>query len=525
MNKIIIKVKSFFQTHSWAPYLLFFVVIFSLYGRSIFFDYSYLDDQSLILNHADILERANFEEIFLNDVFFGVGKAYYRPLLTWSFVLDWHLGGGSIHFFHFSNLLYHFLATALLFYLLNISAVKRRVSLFLTLVFAIHPALVQAVVWVPGRNDSLAAIFIFSALIFFDRFLNFEKIRYLFLLSISFLAALLTKESAILLPPLALLWAFVFRKERLNSFNLIVSSSAVITTALIWYLLRRLVVYSQSLLEIWHSFLSSLFSPAVFLGKIFFPFNLSAYTVLVDINWLYAYLAIAFLIFSFFIFRPRKPWISFFGLFWFWWFLLFASLRPDGLEKMNIMEHRLYIPMFGFFIFVSNWRWPSFMLKRKRMIEVMAVLVLLFLAVLSFRYSNNFRDRMIFWQSVVNSSPHSALAYRNLGVIYYSEEKFDEAEAYFYKSLEISPDEPMANNNLAAIYMYLGNLEKAESFLEKELAINPYYDVAFYNLGMIYYRRQDYAKAEFYWQKTLEINPRYIQAAYYLNELYAEAKE
>jgi len=114
------KIKYIFYQRPWLAYLLIILAAVIVYGQTIFFDYSYLDDQQLIIDHADILTRANPGEIFFNDVFFSSSKYYYRPLLTWSFVLDWHWGGGMVFAFHFSNIIFHALAACLLLYLLRL---------------------------------------------------------------------------------------------------------------------------------------------------------------------------------------------------------------------------------------------------------------------------------------------------------------------------------------------------------------------------------------------------------------------
>ena len=354
------KIKYFFHRYSWAPYLLFFVLIFAVYGRVIAYDYSYLDDQQLILEHADILERANAEEIFFNDVFFSPANSfYYRPILTWSFVLDWHLSGGNIHFFHFSNLIYHFIAVCLLFYLLMLSEINKEKALFLALLFALHPVVSQAVAWVPGRNDSLAAIFIFSSFIFFSRFLKFQKIRDLVFLGITFLFALLTKESAVLAAPFALFWSFIFSREYVNKTKIFVAAAVTITSGLLWYLARSLVILPQALGDVLSSLFDNITSPLVFFSKIFYPFNLSVYSVIADVNFIYGIIAIFILVFLLIISRPRTIWPSVFGFFWFWCFLMFSSVRPDGIDAQNFMEHRIYVGMFGILIILAQIQIPK----------------------------------------------------------------------------------------------------------------------------------------------------------------------
>lgn len=526
MLKTFKKIKYFFHSYSWAPYLLFFVLIFAIYGRTISYDYSYLDDQQLILQHADILDRANAEEIFFNDVFFSpTNSFYYRPILTWSFVLDWHLGGANIHFFHFSNLIYHFIAVCLLFYLLMLSKINKEKAFFLALLFALHPVVSQAVAWVPGRNDSLVAIFIFSAIIFFSRFLQFEKIRDLIFLGITFLLALLTKESAVLVAPFALFWAFIFRREYFGKTKIFIAAAVAITSGLLWYLIRSLVILPQSLGSTFSSLWDNITSPLVFFSKIFYPFNLSVYSVIADVNFIYGIIALFILLSLLIISRPRTIWPSVFGFLWFWLFLMFSSVRPDGIEAQNFMEHRIYVGMFGVLIILAQIQISKKFIKSNKIIYIISSLIIIFLAVLSFSYSRHFKNKISFWEQAAISSPHSALVQRNLGAMYYLDQRFFEAELYAKKALEINPNEPMANNNIAVIYMEREKYQEAERFLKRELELNPNYDLALLNLGQIYYLEGDYSNAKVLWQKILSINPYNQQASFYLKKLYEKEKE
>jgi protein O-mannosyl-transferase len=519
LNNCFKKIKSFYQSQPWPPYLILFLLIFAVYGQSIFFDYSYFDDQHLILNNADILARANIEEIFLNDVFFSFNSFYYRPLLTWSLVLDWHLGSGSINFFHFSNLIYHFFAVCLLFYLLRLSSVKKDLAFLLILIFSVHPVLAQAVVWVPGRNDSLLAIFVFLSLIFFNDFLEKERRRDLIFLWLSFLAALLTKESAVFLPPLALGWAVVFKKEHLNRFKVLMVSAGVLAVGFIWYLARRLVIDNNATYSLWQSVLDNLLAPFLFLSKVFWPFNLSVYPIAHDISYWPG--VIILLIILLLVYRQKfRNWSQiFFGFIWFYSLLLFSSLRPDGEAARNFMEHRLYLPMLGFLLMLAYLKLPSYLLKSKIAKGIVIVLIL-FLAFLSFKHSLHFKDRFSFWQQAVSSSPSSALAHRNLGAMYYLEGDLNQAEILFKKSLDLNEQELMANNNLGAIYLDRGELDLAEYHLKAELEVNPNYDIVLFNLGRLYYKREDYDRAIYFWEQTLRVNPRHYMAAFSLQEFY-----
>jgi hypothetical protein len=128
----------------WQSYALIFAAVILLYGRTLFFNYVFLDDNALILNQQEFLRHAaNILAAFRTDVFHGTqGQgAYYRPLLTVSFMFDVWWGGIRPLAFHLTNVLSHAGASCLLFLLLSRLGARRGPALFCALAFAVHPAL------------------------------------------------------------------------------------------------------------------------------------------------------------------------------------------------------------------------------------------------------------------------------------------------------------------------------------------------------------------------------------------------
>ncbi|HPY99312.1 MAG TPA: tetratricopeptide repeat protein [bacterium] len=517
------KIKSSYHWRSWHAYLFLILAALIVYGQSLFFDYSYFDDQQLILEHADILERANPAEIFLNDVFFSAAKYYYRPLLTWSLVCDWHWGGGTVFAFHLSNIIFHAVAACLLFYLLRLIDIREKTALFLSLLFTIHPVLSPAVAWIPGRNDVLVAVFIWATLIFWSRWLRREKIGDLVALWLFFLSALLSKETAILLPLFALAWMFVFEYRYFTWFKLLLASAGALVSMFLWALLRLVALGGTGSGLAWQSLGDNLWSPLIFLGKVVLPVNLSVYPVPADSPWIYGIISLLILMLLLFYSRPWRGKRLLFGFAWFWLFLVLGSIRPDSDVFRNFMEHRLYVPMFGLLIILAETEkfWQGLPLRRRR--YVLAT-ILVVLATINLFHSRSFRDRLSFWEQAASSSPHSALAQRNLGAMYYLEGDLEKAEGRFRQSLFLNSSEPMAHNNLAAIYIDRGDFGRAEIELKKELAINPQYDLALYNLGRVYYQYRRYQEAAALWNEALRLNPRLDSAAQALTALQSEAE-
>lgn len=498
---------------SWRPYFLIFVIGFLLYGQTLFFDFTYFDDNELILNKIAVLKDfKNVGEIFSNDVFFSINKFYYRPLLNLSFMFDAQLGGELPFFYHLSNIFFHLLAAMLVFCLLKKISQKTKLSFFFSLVFLVHPVLTQAVAWVAGRNDSLLAIFVLAAFIFFLNFSADHKLRQYLAYLFCFLLALFTKETAIFLPILLIFYFLFIDKKSLDRSEkcLLILGSAV--GAVIWFLARSLALGQGSI-----NYLTAILGvlknlPALFLnvGKIILPINLSVLPILEDSS-LVCGIIVSLLLFIAWLFSKKKRLnYSLFGLTWFLLFLFPSFIRLNDLP--DFLEHRLYLPIIGFFIILMEIDWIKNLDFTKKKIKIMAVIILLIFSVLTLRHSKNFYNRLTFWHSAAESSVHSPLAQRNLGAMYYLDGRLDLAIEYYNKALALNPEEAMVHNNLGLIYLEQKLYKQAEEEFKKELSFYPNYDKALFNLGSVYYQTGRQKEGRELWQRALEVNPYYYEA-------------
>jgi tetratricopeptide (TPR) repeat protein len=199
-----------------------------------------------------------------------------------------------------------------------------------------------------------------------------------------------------------------------------------------------------------------------------------------------------------------------FGLLWFSAFLLPPFVISDPSGTTYFLEHRLYLPMIGLLVFIAESFVGTYLdsLNHKRFLTG-AFAVLLILSGITFIHQNVFADRLVFWQNAALHSPHSSLAQKNLGAMYYLDQNYDLAEVYSKKALALNPQEPMAHNNLGLIYATRGKLAEAESEYRQEILFNPYYDNAHYNFGLLYYQTGDFVDARKQWEETLRLNPNY----------------
>ncbi|MCX5680758.1 MAG: glycosyltransferase family 39 protein, partial [Candidatus Omnitrophica bacterium] len=202
MHSVTARLKSLFLS-SWHPFAWFAVIGFFVYGQTFFFGFSYFDDNVLIVDHIrDLTNFSNIGQIFQTDVFHVLGSSagYYRPLLTLSFMVNAVFAGLQPFVYHFTNVLIHIAVTCFIFLLLVKLGFRRSKVFCLSLLFLVHPVVVQAVAWIPGRNDSLLALFVVSSFIFFLKYIEKHRRRDYIRHLVLFFFALLTKESAAVLP-------------------------------------------------------------------------------------------------------------------------------------------------------------------------------------------------------------------------------------------------------------------------------------------------------------------------------------
>ncbi len=499
------------------PLLWFAILAFMLFGQSINFTYTYLDDHALILGNMNNLQSASYlSKAFGEDVFHtpsGQGF-YYRPILTLSFMADAIAGKGSFSLFHFSNILYHILATFLLFLFLTEAGYERTKSFLFSLIFLVHPMVTQVVAWIPGRNDSLLAIFILGSFLFWLKYLKSNGSKYMILHLLFYLLALLTKENAIVLPLLIVLYSTTILRTPPKRY--IIAGSGWIILTLVWITIRYQALGGQNGVSASAQILSVIKNlPALlpFLGKTLFPFDLSVYPVLADmkVSGILGVVTIAVLVFLVAITKPKSWLFYIFGILWFLAFLVPSFVSINDLAP-KFSEHRSYLSLVGIILIVLECnpvKKADF--SRKLPVSMVVILCLLY-SVLTFLHTRYFKDQFLFWQNAVDTSPSNSFNYNNLGAMYFLSDNLEKAEPLFLKALEVNPAEPMANGNAGLICMRTERPAEAEKYYLEEIRINPKYDNVYYNLGLLYYNHSRFDEGILNWEKTLTINPYYADA-------------
>ncbi len=177
------------------------------------------DDHRFVMDNQAIRDMGNFAEFFANPATADSQSwsGIYRPLRTLDFAIDYAIvgtteGAGAVRWYHFRNVIYHALATLLVFWLFLRWGADRNWAGLGALVFALHPVQVEAVAWVTSRADVLCLVLLLGAMLLHARSRGLD--RFFAGAAGLLVLALLAKEASIVFPGLVLLTDFVFRDER-----------------------------------------------------------------------------------------------------------------------------------------------------------------------------------------------------------------------------------------------------------------------------------------------------------------------
>lgn len=193
---------------TWAVVALV-AVVFAFFARTLGFGF-YLDDYILARPWTFGEVGEAFTGAF--DVV-GNNDPYFRPFSTVSFALEWHLWGADIWGYHLTNILLHAGATVAVFALLRRIRVAWWAALAGAVVFAAIPANVTTVVYIAERTDAMVAIFAVCGLLCVHRYYRSGRPGPLIGLNVFFVLALLAKEVAVAMVPMAALYWWYLRIE------------------------------------------------------------------------------------------------------------------------------------------------------------------------------------------------------------------------------------------------------------------------------------------------------------------------
>lgn len=200
------------SSRAWRAALLLLPALLAFAVQSPSLSHEFAgDDLQVILANPQVTGGASLLDLLRSDWFDSGGTSgigYYRPVTKASFRLTFALAGPSAFAFHLGSLAAH-AAGALFLAIVLARLLDLRVALLGASLWAVHPMTVQAVQNVAARSDVLAGLFFLATLALVGRWVRSPGAVGLAAAGVTSALAIGSKESAALLPAVALVLALV----------------------------------------------------------------------------------------------------------------------------------------------------------------------------------------------------------------------------------------------------------------------------------------------------------------------------
>ena len=524
------------------------------------------DDISIIVENSLVTDRGSILKIFSTPYWLQPGAGLFRPVTLFSFHLNHALDGLNPFGFHLTNVVLHMIVVTLLYGLgirLGLSPYGSYLSAAL---FAVHPIHTEAVSNIVGRAELLMSLGVLLSLVWYIDSRAASPLRPGFLVAslAAFSISLLSKEQAMVLPFLIVLYDVSFRSDR----ELVVPAATkrvAMRYAGYFVLLGILILVRLHLMgpglfmgpsdvsfmdnPLAHSGWVQRLPGALFVANKYlilfaWPSSLCAdysYNALPLPSrlWEPAPLATAIvmcilIVVAFWSFIKGKR-LAFFAFCFF--LLTFAPvsniIRPIG----TIMGERLlYLPSAGLSLLIGVGldtlmaRHELTIRSRTGKVVAIAVACVLIAAITRTSYRNrDWRDCKSIVRSSLRTSPRNARVHVGVAGIHFKDRDFESAVAAFEKAVRIYPDLPLSHAAFAQNYgtalLGIGNEEKAITYLVAAVQLDPSLVNARYHLGIAYARIKDFPRAAEQFSRVLDLSSAYNdhtydeRAAYWLQRI------
>lgn len=492
--------------------LLIIIFGFSTYANSINNKFVW-DDYGLIINNQYIRSWSNLWRVFMES--FGTGggvlSGFYRPLQVVVHMADYSLFGFNPAGYHLTNILLHIGVALAIYWFVYTLFYSRSLAFVTSILFVAHPVHTEAVCYISGSSDSLSLLFILLSLAFYAKSSYSNNIKPYILSLIFFILALFSKENALILPLLAMLFHYIFNKKiemrRFLPLLLILSG----------YMLFRFFVSGN------FTFPDTGLQPALkripgffaaitgYLRLLIFPAGLhldygEKIFNFIDPRAIFGIAAVLSLTLFALFKRQKNPLVSF-SVFWFLLMLIpVSNIYPVSGPFM--MEHWLYAPSLGFFLILASLICyagkNSFAILFSRLFLLVILVSCFFLTA---RQNTYWQDPVTLYKRAIRYNPQSWIFYNELGIEYANAGNYNEAVSCYRNALQINPELIGTYNNLAKVYKAAGRNAEAMAAYKKIKEIASALIKNYYERGNEYKEEGRYGKAIVFYKKALELDP------------------
>ena len=451
---------------------LVLLLTFLVYLKTITFDFVYDDHLQIVLNPwLDSWSR--IPSFFTQQLWafsdFHTPANFYRPVfLSWLSAIKLAFGGAPA-WYHLLTVLVHLIVVCEVYLLANRLLRDRTTALFAAVLFAVHPTKLEAVAWISGGGEPLYAVFFFATFIaYLHGRESASRIKWTALACLFFLLASFTKEQAIVLPCILVVYEFFHRRNDPLAPRIARTLVAILpffVVAVAYWIARLLVVHGLTDFAGQISISKTLFTQpmvwAFYLRHLVLPAGLTVmYPIMVIRDFSAAYvlvpgvIVLAVLLSACYFVRRSAE-----GAMLVAWFLF--TMAPPAAMVLLLQPHDryLYLPSFAFCVAIA-------VIVRKLLSETRHQVALM---------------TMICLLLVVGTVLQAG--------------QWDNDVALFERAIRQSPSNMRARIALASSYTQDGKEERALEILHEAVVVDPNNYDAWHALGVQEYSIGRYAEA------------------------------
>jgi protein O-mannosyl-transferase len=470
------------------------------YANTLFSNFVY-DDNLQVLGNPFVHSFRHLREIFTTTVWSFQGAQgitnYYRPLMTFDYLLCYKMFGAVPFGFHLMNVAWNACVVCLVYFVARRMFRDRTAALLGAGIFALHPVHTESVAWIAGLTDlQLATFYLLTFYLYLG--LSAEpgggkpapQIGRRFAIGGVYVLALLSKEQAVTLPALLTVYEHFFRDDRgVTSFRQKVSRYLPLWGLAGLYASIRMLslggmaaVRTRPGITNKEIILSAIDMIGKYLAKLIWPAHLSAFYVFYKSSqWtdprVLAGLSALMLCGAAFIWLWKNARVAAFSLLW-----MGATLAPvlnaRWMPASVFAERYLYLPSVGF-CWLVGWSAARVLENPRTPVIVRATVALavgaaaLLGGIYTVRRNRDWRDEQSLFLNTLASNPDSGLIRSNLGAVYFNEGNQAAAEREWNLSLAAGPRNVFTLVNFALLRQRQGRDFDSQEFFERAIGVRP----------------------------------------------------
>ncbi len=451
------------------------VLVFALYGEVL--RYGFVWDDQYLVDYDERIRSIDIPRFFSQYFFRG---DYYRPLTLLSLSIDWFLYGKNPAGFHLTNILLHICVSIVLLVVFRMIIGDVSALLAGAVVFAVHPVHVENIAFISARSDILVALFYllsFASYLCFRERPGLSRYAWLSASLVSYALSLFSKEMAITLPVILILFDALNRKkiEKPGIYALFVFVFVV------WFVMRygalgEIVGAAEShglnrMLvpgSLW-TYVELMLLPVN--GQVLYllppPKNFFSPEVMWPLSGILVLLAVGRLMYR------KNPDLGFGILFFFVTLLPVSNIVP---LHPPVAERFAYLPSVGFALILMGCATRlrmSGMPGRKVLLVGIAVPYIALLSWIGVRNLSHWKDNITLWESVEREYPGSPTVMWNLAQSYFDSDLYANAIPLYRKLLVRDSSNVGVLRNLGESYLRQGKGDSAEIVFTRLIAREP----------------------------------------------------